>query len=191
MVITVDAGEIVPGDAILLSEGDRVPADIRILYESSLKVDESLLSGESLPIEKSAAILPKKTPFMSRGNMTYAGSTVVSGKAMGIVTATGLITEVGKIARSVVATESVKPPLVVRMETFSKRIGILVIAACGILAVVAILRGMPAIDVFFIAVALAVSAIPVGIACCHHGRTLNRCIPDGRQACDCPEADRC
>ena len=160
---TVDAGEIVPGDVILLNEGDRVPADIRILHESSLKVDESLLSGESLPVEKNAAVLPEKTPFMSRGNMAYAGSTVVSGKAEGVVTATGLLTEVGKIAQSVVSTESVKPPLVIRMETFSKRIGILVLAACSVLAVVAIARGMPTIDVFFIAVALAVSAIPEGL----------------------------
>jgi len=162
-ITTVDAGEIVPGDVILLSEGDRVPADIRILHEFSFKVDESFLSGESLPAEKSAVVLPENTPFMSRGNMAYAGSTAVSGKATGVVTTTGLLTEVGKIARSVVATESVKPPLVIRMETFSKRIGILVIAACSILAVVAILRGMPSIDVFFIAVALAVSAIPEGL----------------------------
>ena len=161
--ITVDAGEIVPGDIILLSEGDRVPADIRVLHESSLKVDESLLSGESLPLEKSSAVLPEKTPFMSRGNMAYAGSTVVSGKAEGVVTATGLLTEVGKIAKSVVATESVKPPLVIRMETFSQRIGILVLAACSVLAVIAIARGMPTIEVFFIAVALAVSAIPEGL----------------------------
>jgi magnesium-transporting ATPase (P-type) len=162
-VTTVDAGEIVPGDVILLSEGDRVPADIRILRQSSLNVDESLLSGESLPVEKNAAVLYEKTPFMSRGNMAYAGSTVVSGKAEGVVTATGLLTEVGKIAQSVVSTESVKPPLVIRMETFSKRIGILVVAACSVLAVVAISRGMPSIDVFFIAVALAVSAIPEGL----------------------------
>ncbi len=161
--ITVDAGEIVPGDIVLLSEGDRVPADLRILQESSLKVDESLLSGESLPVEKTATALPEKTPFMSRGNMAYAGSTVVSGKAEGVVTATGPLTEVGKIAKSVVATESVKPPLVIRMETFSKRIGFLVLAACGVLALVAISRGMPTIDVFFIAVALAVSAIPEGL----------------------------
>jgi len=162
-VITIDAGEIVPGDVILLNEGDRVPADIRVLHESSLKVDESLLSGESLPVEKDAAVLPEPTPFMSRGNMVYAGSTVISGKAVGVVTATGLLTEVGKIAQSVVSTESVKPPLVIRMETFSERIGILVLAACTVLAVVAISRGMPTIDVFFIAVALAVSAIPEGL----------------------------
>jgi magnesium-transporting ATPase (P-type) len=160
---TVDAGEIVPGDIIILNEGDRIPADIRLLHESSLKVDESLLSGESLPVEKSAVVIPEKTPFMSRGNMAYAGSTVVSGKAEGVVTATGLLTEVGKIARSVVATESVKPPLVIRMETFSQKIGILVLAACSVLAVIAIAQGMPIIDVFFISVALAVSAIPEGL----------------------------
>lgn len=161
--VTVDAGEIVPGEVIILSEGDRVPADIRILHASSLKIDESLLSGESLPIEKNAAVLPEPTPFMSRGNMAYAGSTVISGKAEGVVTATGLLTEMGKIAQSVVSTESVKPPLVIRMEAFSKRIGILVITACSILAVVAILQGMLPVDVFFIAVALAVSAIPEGL----------------------------
>lgn len=161
--ITVDAGEIVPGDVILLSEGDRIPADIRIFRQFSLKVDESLLSGESLPVEKDAAILPEPTPFMSRGNMVYAGSTVIAGKAEGIVTATGLLTEVGKIAQSVVSTESVKPPLVIRMEEFSKRIGILVFAACSILTVIAISQGMVPVEVFFIAVALAVSAIPEGL----------------------------
>lgn len=161
--VTVDAREIVPGDIILLIEGDRVPADIRILHSSSLKIDESLLSGESLPVEKNAAVVPESTPFMSRGNMAYAGSTVISGKAEGIVTATGLITEVGKIAQSVVSTESVKPPLVIRMEEFSKKIGILVVAACSVLAIAAILRGMVPIEVFFIAVALAVAAIPEGL----------------------------
>jgi magnesium-transporting ATPase (P-type) len=161
--VTMDATEIVPGDIILLGEGDRVPADIRILHASYLKTDESLLSGESLPVEKNTIILPEHTPFLSRGNMAYAGSTVISGKAEGVVTATGLLTEVGKIAQSVISTESVKPPLVIRMETFSKKIGILVLAACSVLAVVAISRGMPPVEVFFIAVALAVSAIPEGL----------------------------
>lgn len=162
-IITVDASEIVPGDIVLLGEGDRVPADIRILRQSLLNIDESLLSGESLPVEKDAAVLPEHVPFMSRANMAYASSTVISGNAEGIVTATGLVTEVGKIAQSVVSTEAAKPPLVIRMETFSRRIGILVIAACSVLAVIAIAKGMPSIEVFFIAVALAVSAIPEGL----------------------------
>ena len=95
--------------------------------------------------------------------MAYAGSTVVSGKLRALLLLPGFSTEVGKIAKSVVATESVKPPLVIRMETFSQRIGILVLAACSVLAVIAIARGMPTIEVFFIAVALAVSAIPEGL----------------------------
>lgn len=162
-VVTTDAGGIVPGDIVLLAEGDRVPADIRVIRQSSLRIDESLLSGESLPVEKDAGVLPESTPSMSRMNMAYAGSTVISGNGEGIVIATGLLTEVGKIAQTVVVTEQVKPPLVMRMETFSKRIGVLVLSACAVIALVAISRGMHAIEVFFIVVALAVSAIPEGL----------------------------
>ncbi len=186
---TVDAGEIVPGDVILLSEGDRVPADIRILRQSLLKVDESLLSGESLPVEKVATILPEPTPFMSRGNMVYAGSTVISGKAEGIVTATGLLTEVGKIALSVISTESVKPPLVIRMEAFSKRIGILVVAACSVLGSRCDPAGhAPCRGIFHRRRSCSIRH-PRGSSGCHHGRTVNWRITDGRKECDRPEAD--
>ncbi|WAC04374.1 MAG: HAD-IC family P-type ATPase [Methanoregula sp.] len=161
--ITIDAADLVPGDVVLLSEGNRVPADIRLLHEYSLKVDESLLSGESLPVEKDTVTIPEETPFMARWNMAYAGSTVVSGRGEGVVTATGLLTEVGKIARSVVLTDPVKPPLLIRMEKFSQRIGFFVIAAGILIAVIALSRGMPSIEVFFIVVALAVSAIPEGL----------------------------
>ncbi len=160
---TIDAADLVPGDVVLLSEGNRLPADIRLLHGYSLKVDESLLTGESLPIEKDTAIVPKETLFISRGNVAFAGSTVVSGKAEGIVIATGLLTELGKIARSVVLTDPVKPPLLIRMEQFSQRIGFFVIAAGILIAAIAISRGMPPIEVFFVVVALAVSAIPEGL----------------------------
>jgi magnesium-transporting ATPase (P-type) len=160
---SLPAGEAVIGDLVLLESGNRVPADIRLMHEANLTVDESLLTGESAAVQKTVGVLKENLPVSDRSNMVYAGSTVVTGRGCGVVTATGTGTEVGLIARAVSGTESAKPPLLTRMEKFSRKVGILIIAASLLMAAVALSRGTPPVEVFFLAVALVVSAIPEGL----------------------------
>jgi Ca2+-transporting ATPase len=159
----IEADDLAPGDVVLLESGNRVPADLRLLQVNNLSVDESFLTGESLAVEKHAGTLAPNITVAERLNLAFAGSTVMSGRGAGIVIATGLQTEVGKIAETVTAAETAKPPLVIRMEQFARQISYLVLVACGLLAMVALSKGMPVLDVFFLAVALAVSAIPEGL----------------------------
>lgn len=160
---TVPADEIVIGDAVALESGNRVPADLRLLHGAQLTIDESLLTGESAAVEKTIRVVEPDIPIGDRRNMAYAGSTVVTGRGCGIVVGTGSGTEVGKIAGAVSGTEAAKPPLLIRMEDFSRKVGILIIAASMIVAGIAFYQGTPPIDVFFLAVALVVSAIPEGL----------------------------
>jgi Ca2+-transporting ATPase len=161
--VEISAEELVPGDLVYLESGARVPADLRLLQVNNLAADEALLTGESLPVEKRTEPLAEDLPVSDRRNMAFAGSTIASGRGTGVVVATGSRTEVGKIAGSVTATETAKPPLVIRMEKFAQQISIVVLVACGVLAAVAFSKGMPLLEVFFLAVALAVSAIPEGL----------------------------
>jgi P-type Ca2+ transporter type 2C len=160
---TLSAEELVPGDVVLLESGSRVPADLRVLQARSLAVDESLLTGESLPVEKSLSPVREETAVSDRTSMAFAGSTVTAGRGLGVVVATGLSTEVGRISRSVTESESGKPPLLIRMERFAHQIAYVVVGASIFLALIAAWQGMPWVQVFFLAVALAVSAIPEGL----------------------------
>jgi Ca2+-transporting ATPase len=161
--ITVDSADIVPGDIVLIESGNHVPADLRLIHDANLVIDESLLTGESIAVEKSLGLISKEAPIAERKNMAFAGCTVMNGRGMGVVTATGLRTELGLIAEAVVATEASKAPLLIRMEHFSRNIGIFVIAACFLMAAVSLAQGVYYMDVFFLVVALAVSAIPEGL----------------------------
>lgn len=161
--LKIPAEEIVPGDIVLLESGSRVPADIRILYASNLTIDESLLTGESAAVEKTGVVLEEDIPVSDRLNMAYAGSVVITGRGCGAVTATRSRTEVGMIARAVTETESAKPPLLLRMEDFSHKIGIAVVGASVVMSIIAISQGIAPVEVFFLAVALIVSAIPEGL----------------------------
>ena len=161
--IKISAEEIVPGDIVLLESGSRIPADLRILRATNLTIDESLLTGESAAVQKTVGILGEDIPVSDRRNMAYAGSTVITGRGCGAVTATGSRTEVGIIARAVTETVSAKPPLLIRMEDFARKIGFVVIAASGVMSAVALSQGTAPIEVFFLAVALVVSAIPEGL----------------------------
>jgi P-type Ca2+ transporter type 2C len=157
------AEELVPGDIVLLESGNRVPADLRLIQVKNLTVDESFLTGESLAVAKQTAPLAPDIPINERTNILFAGATVTAGRGVGIVVATGLQTEVGMIAGAVTAAAITKPPLVIRMERFARQISVLVLGASAILAVIALGRGIPYTEVFFLAVALAVSAIPEGL----------------------------
>ncbi|KAF5060050.1 putative cation-transporting ATPase F [anaerobic digester metagenome] len=160
----VPSEDLVPGDVVLLESGRRLPADLRLLEARDLRVDESLLTGESADVEKGVGDgLPDETPVADRWTMAFAGSTVTYGRGTGIVVATGSYTQMGGIARSIATVEGAKPPLVQRMEQFARKVTIGIVGAGAILGAISFARGMPLIDVFFFVVALAVSAIPEGL----------------------------
>jgi len=160
----LDAADLVPGDRVLLESGARVPADLRLLSAFDLRVNESLLTGESLPVAKDpVAVLKDQTALGDRRNMAFAGTLADRGRGLGVVVATGLATEVGRIAQAMMAGPPTKPPLLVRMERFTTGIGIAVGVAVVLMAGVAMLQGATLADVFLLAVALAVSAIPEGL----------------------------
>lgn len=159
----VDSEILVPGDIVLLESGLKVPADLRLLEASNLTTDESFLTGESIAAKKQVGILKPNTPVSERTNMAFAGSTVMSGRGLGIVVSTGADTQVGKIALDVTESESAKPPLILRMERFIKQISFLIIAISVVLAVILRLQGLDFAAIFFFVVALAVSAIPEGL----------------------------
>ncbi|MGY6520647.1 MAG: cation-translocating P-type ATPase [Mongoliitalea sp.] len=162
-VLEIDSEDLVPGDLVILESGNKVPADLRLIQTAGLEVDESFLTGESQAIKKNTEVLDKSTPIADRKNTAHAGATVMSGRAQGIVIATGLNTEVGKIAQNVQEGESAKPPLIQRMESFTKKIANIIIVLSVILAVLLRFQGMDFSAIFFFVVALAVSAIPEGL----------------------------
>jgi len=160
----VDAETLVPGDVVLLESGARVPADLRLLSAHDLEIDESLLTGESEAVSKNSALEVGTDAILAeRRNMAFAGTLVERGRAVGLVVSTGLGTELGEIASAVIGRPAAKAPLLVRMERFTHRIAIAVAAAALLVAAVSLIRGMPLAEIFLLAVALAVSAIPEGL----------------------------
>ncbi len=161
--IKVNAEELVPGDIVLLQSGFIVPADLRLIKTKNLTIDESILTGESNPADKNILKLDEDTIINDCSNLAFAGTRISTGRGTGVVTKTGLATEIGKIAQSVYASRDVKPPLLVRIDRFARQIGYVVIGTAALLAVIAILRGFAYLDVFLLSIALAVSAIPEGL----------------------------
>ncbi|CAG0949744.1 H+-transporting ATPase [Planctomycetaceae bacterium] len=160
----IDAKEIVPGDIVLLETGAKVPADLRLLSSSSLEVDESLLTGESLAAAKDAnAQVSADATLGDRASMVFAGTLVTRGRARGLCVSTALHTELGGIAQAVLAREDAKPPLMVRMESFTRKLAFVALLLVLIVAAIALWRGYEPGDVFLVSVALAVSAIPEGL----------------------------
>jgi magnesium-transporting ATPase (P-type) len=160
----VESRELVPGDLVLLESGLRVPADIRLIATAGLRVDESLLTGESLAVHKHAGVLADDTRVLSdRGNMAYAGTVVASGRGRGYVVATAASTELGAIARDVRTAEEPPTPLQARMTRFARVVAIVVAAAAVATFAIGIARGERPAEMFIVAVALAVSAIPEGL----------------------------
>ena len=163
-IYEINAEELVSGDIVLLESGDKVPADLRLLVSHDLEVDESLLTGESLPLLKDAnAVLAEDIALGDRINMLFTGTLVGRGRARGVVVSTAINTELGRIAADVLFKPSPKAPLQVRMEKFTHWVAIFVGIAALIMFVVAVMRGTPFGEVFLLAVALAVSVIPEGL----------------------------
>ena len=164
-VVDIDAEHLVPGDIAWLETGNRVPADIRLIQTHSLEIDESLLTGESLPVLKKPSWLGEATaPIADHQNMAYAGSVILRGRAKGVVVATGLATIVGQLTTDVLRSSGGRPPLIERMDKFTRVIAISILLAIILIGTVGIfLHGYPLIDMVFFGVALAVSAIPEGL----------------------------
>ncbi|NLN87135.1 MAG: HAD-IC family P-type ATPase [Syntrophomonadaceae bacterium] len=159
----IEVKEVVPGDAVVLEAGLRVPADLRLHTANGLEIDESLLTGESLPVVKNTDVLTDAaTPLGDRANTAFASTIVTRGSGLGIVTDTGWSTEIGKIAKVITTTET-KTPLVLRMESFTKNIVVMILVVAFLLGLLAFYKGYELEAIFFMAVALAVSAIPEGL----------------------------
>lgn len=160
----IDAKNLVPGDIIRLEAGDFIPADARLIRSVSLKSEESALTGESVPSEKDAdAIVDANAPLGDRTNMVFSGCSITYGTALAVVTATGMNTEMGKIANLLDNEEEGQTPLQKKLAQLGKYLGIVAIAACAIIFVVGLANGIPALEIFMTAVSLAVSAIPEGL----------------------------
>ena len=164
-IYAIDSEELVRGDIVLLESGFKVPADLRLIEVNNLWVEEALLTGESVAVNKTIDTLHggNELPIGDRRNMTFAATTVQKGRGVGVVTDIAKDTQIGLIADSLSMTEPEKPPLVKRMEAFSKRISIIVLVICLILGLIGFYKGTPLKEVFFLMVAVGVSAIPEGL----------------------------
>jgi len=160
----IEASLLVPGDIIRLEAGDFIPADARLIRSSSLKSEEAALTGESVPSEKDAEDTVKENaPLGDRTNMVFTGCSITYGTAIAVVTATGMDTEMGRVANLLESEESTQTPLQKKLASLGKYLGIVALAACAVIFLVGIIDGMPVMEIFMIAVALAVSAIPEGL----------------------------
>lgn len=159
----ISSDEIVPGDIVLLQSGDRVPADIRLYKARNLRVDESALTGESLPVEKHSDPLSLETVLAERKNLAYAGTLVVSGQGEGIVWATGDRTETGRIAWLISEATELQTPLTRKIAYFSWILLFVILGLAAVTFGVGLMRGEGAVEMFMAAVALAVGAIPEGL----------------------------
>ncbi len=159
----INSEGLVPGDIVLLQSGDKVPADLRLLEVRSLQVDESALTGESVPVEKLHAALAQGAVLADRKNLAFAGTLVTYGQAEGVVLATGNQTETGRIARLIHEATNLSTPLTRKIAQFSKLLLWVILALAVMTFVIGVARGQKAVEMFMAAVALAVGAIPEGL----------------------------
>jgi len=161
---TIDAEQLVPGDIILLKTGDMVPADARLIDAANLSCEESALTGESLPVVKDSSATPKKSsPLGDRINMVFASTTVTCGRANAIVTATGMYTEMGRIAGQLLESEGGETPLQKKLAKTGKTLGVAAIIICALIFAIGVLQNFSPMFMFMTSVSLAVAAIPEGL----------------------------
>ncbi|MEM2850917.1 MAG: calcium-transporting P-type ATPase, PMR1-type [Candidatus Bathyarchaeia archaeon] len=156
----IPARELVPGDVILLTVGDKVPADSRLIESMNLRIDEAHLTGESVPVEKIIMVMPEDVPVADRKNMVFAGTVVTYGHGKAVVVSTGMNTEFGAIARTIQITEKPRTPLEIKVERIGKWLGFIFTIVCMFVALIGIFRGEPFLKMFMLGVALAVAAVP-------------------------------
>ena len=154
---------LVPGDLVLLETGDKVPADLRLVVQTELRIDESALTGESQPSAKEDVVLPPVTPVADRRNMAYSGTFVTGGTGTGIVVATGAATQLGEIHRLVGSARTLATPLTRKLAGFSAWLTVVILGLAAVTFAIGVARGEPAAEMFTAAVALAVGAIPEGL----------------------------
>jgi len=159
----IEATKVVPGDIVLLSDGDRVPADGRLIEAANLKVDESPLTGESTTVTKDTEALEEDTPLAQRENMTYMGTHVTYGRGKAIITSTGMETEFGNIAGLIQSIPEEESPLKKKTETLGRQLGVAALIGCIVVFGVDYYSGIGIVNSFMTAVSLAVSAIPEGL----------------------------
>jgi Ca2+-transporting ATPase len=159
--MSIAASEIVPGDIVVIEAGNIIPADIRLTEAVRLKIDEAALTGESVPVEKHSDVLTDTDLAVAeRRNMAYRATSATYGRGVGVVTGTGMQTEIGKIAKMLQQEEEVRTPLQRKLDVFGKRLAIAILFICAIIFGVGLLRGEEPLAMFLTAIALAVAAIP-------------------------------
>ena len=162
--VLIDSKELTVGDYVFLESGDKISADLRIIESHNLSVDESILTGESLPVEKNSKMLANKDLTITlQSNMVFAGCSIVTGRARAIVTAIALSTEIGHIAETLNNTEEEKSPLTIRVEKFSKQITGLILILSVLLFFLLLFKRLPLEEILVSVIALAVSAMPEGL----------------------------
>ena len=157
------ASNIVPGDILIINEGDRIPADGRVVEASSLKIDESPLTGESTTVSKKTETMEQETPLAQRANMVYMGTHASYGRGRAVITATGMSTEFGNIAQLIQSIEEEESPLKKKTEKLGRQLGAVALVGCVLVFTVNYLKGVNLVDSFMTAVSLAISAIPEGL----------------------------
>jgi len=159
----VEIEELVPGDIILIEAGDKIPADARIIEGKNLQVVEAALTGESMPSRKSIKILAAGTNLAGRENMVYMGTNVVRGRGKAVVVATGIKTEIGKVALMIKETIEEKTPLQQKLNALARWLSIIILFICFVIFIIGVLQGRSFIEMLLIVVAAAVAAVPEGL----------------------------
>ena len=162
-IIVINTKELVPGDIIYLESGETVPADIRILSCESLKVDESALTGESVPVQKSSDVLKNNLILQEQKNMLFLGTSITNGKSTGIVVSTGKNTEIGKIALSLNEIDRIETPLQLKIKELSKKITFIVFIILIFIFILALINKYTVLEIIMLCSSLAVAAIPEGL----------------------------
>ncbi len=153
-----------PGDCVRLRSGDRVPADIRLIEANNLRIEESALTGESLPTEKKTEAVDQDVGVGDRSSMAFSGTIVTGGRGIGLVTATGVNTQIGKINRMISEVETLVTPLTRQMGVFSKTLSFVIVGIAGLMFLVGwVLHDYTLDEIFFAAIGFAVAAIPEGL----------------------------
>ena len=163
VLLELPALELVPGDVVEISPETKIPADLRIIQQDDLRIDEAMLTGESIPEEKNTEVLSTQTPVADRKNMLFSGTMVISGRGWAMVAATGSKTEFGKIISSVSKTEETRTPLQIKLSQLSQKLIFLVLGAVLFIFIEGLIRGIDFLSIFLISLAAAVSAIPEGL----------------------------
>ncbi|MBW8324442.1 MAG: cation-translocating P-type ATPase [Prolixibacteraceae bacterium] len=165
-VVEIHSDQLVPGDILILDTGRYISADIRLIESANLQIEESALTGESVPSEKDASLLhpDPKTPLGDRANTAFMSTLVTNGRGIGVVVETGMNTEVGKIANIINTEQKSKTPLEIRLDQLGKTLGKMAIGICIIIFLIALIQGRELVEMFLMSVSLAVAAIPEGLA---------------------------